>query len=47
MKKVFTAIIVVLIVAAVATVACAQFVVPNALSNYLKSKLIDLSLIHI
>ena len=46
MKKVFTAIVVVLIVAAVAAVACAQFVVPTALSNYLKSKVIDLTHAH-
>ena len=39
-------IVVVLIVAAVAAVACAQFVVPNALSNYLKSKVIDLTHAH-
>lgn len=46
MKKVITAIVVVLIVAAVAAVVCAQFVVPNALSNYLKSKVIDLTHAH-
>lgn len=46
MKKIFTVIVVVLIVAAVAAVACAQFVVPNALSNYLKSKVIDLTHAH-
>lgn len=43
MKKFLTAIVVLLIVAAVAIVACAQFIVPNALSNYLKSKVIDLT----
>lgn len=43
MKKFFTIIGVLLVVAVIAVIACAQFVVPNALSNYLKSKVIDLT----
>lgn len=43
MKKFFTAIVVLLIVATVAAVACAQFVVPNALKNYLINKVTELT----
>lgn len=38
MKKFFTVIVVLLIVAVIAAGACAQFLVPNALKNYIKDR---------